>query len=65
MGPKKKRCKLLEIKQAARIYRRMPAIQPIFYYDCKWSKTFKNCESLLCTVATYIMSYIKFNIIFK
>ena len=33
-------------------------IQPMFYKNYKWDITFKNCESLRCTLETYIRLYI-------
>ena len=32
-------------------------IQQIFYNNYKWGVTFKNCESLCCTLVTYIILY--------
>ena len=35
-------------------------IQLIFYNNYKWSITFKNCESLYCTLVIYIILYINY-----
>ena len=42
-------------KSHTRIYCAAQGIKPIFYYKYKWSITFKSCESLCCTLETYII----------
>ena len=32
----------------------MQEVQPIFYNNCKWNVTFKNCESLYYVPETHI-----------
>ena len=35
-------------------------IQTVFYDDCKWSTTFKDCELPYSTPVTYIILYISY-----
>ena len=39
------------------VYFTMWGIEPIFYNNSKWSKTFKNCDSLYFTPVTYTIFY--------
>ena len=40
-------------------------MQPVFYNNCEWSITFKNCESLCCTPKVYAILLVNSTSIFK
>ena len=60
-GQESEQYKLLGIKEAARVYYTTGGIQPIFYINYKWNITFKNCDSLYCTLVTYNTVQLHFN----
>ena len=63
MGEGINRYKLLCTKLAIRIYCTTWKIWLIFYNNYNWSRAFKNCELLCCTLVTYnIIHQLYFNL---
>ena len=48
------------LNKITRIYYTTQGIQPICYNNSKQDITFKNCESLCCTLETYIILYLNY-----